>query len=100
MRTPETEVDGGFFFGLDKLGQIVAGAKPGQNAVAFPTPGNHFLTREVCVQVPAMFLRVFFDSTVQPVIVPAQRYQDTFLSAFHVARKRLTVVGPLICFVY
>jgi hypothetical protein len=48
--------------GFDKLREVVAGAEPGENAVAFPAPGDDFFAGVIGVKMPAVFLCIFFNA--------------------------------------
>src|SRR5580658_1375600 len=72
------------FFGLDnKFGQIIARAEPGQDAIAFPSPGDDFLAGEIGGEMPMALLRKFFNAAMQTVIIPAERNKNPFLAFWH-----------------
>jgi hypothetical protein len=79
MGTPEAEIDGRLIFALDELRQFVPGPQPGEDAVPFPTPGDDLFAGEVCGEKPGVFLSVFFDAAMEPVVVPAEGDQDAFM---------------------
>src|SRR5690349_22321130 len=83
----ETEIDGGLLRLDDKLGQIIAGAEPRENAVAQPAPGNDFFARQIGGEVPAMFERELFDAAMQAVIVPAECHEHAPLVFWHNCRS-------------
>src|SRR5205085_8705914 len=72
MRPAKTEINGRFAGVADELRQIVAGAEPREDAVAFPAPGDDLLAGEVGGKMPAVFLREFFNAAVETVVVPAE----------------------------
>ena len=57
----------------DEVGEVVAGAEPSEDAVAFPAPGNHLLVDDaVGGQMPAVFRSIGGDALEQPVVIPAE----------------------------
>ena len=83
LQPAQAEIHRGPSGGLDKFGQVVAGPQPGQNAIALPSPRNDFFPREVGIQMPAVFLGIFFNALMQAVIVPPQCQQHSFLFFGH-----------------
>src|ERR1017187_10497132 len=82
--TAEAKIHGGFVLALDKFRQVVPGAEPGENAIAFPAPGNDLLPREIRGEEPGAFLSIPFYAPVEPVIIPAECKQDSSLFGSHV----------------
>jgi len=58
IRPPKTVVHRRPIGPLHKFCQIITGAQPRQDAIAFPTPGNHFLARQIRREIPFVFQRV------------------------------------------
>ena len=81
--TAQGEVDGRFVGLADEVGQVIAGAQPGQDTVAIPAPRDYLLVDDaVRGQVPAVFGRVRRDALEQTMVVPTEGEQDVS-RAFH-----------------
>ncbi len=86
VRPPEAEVHCWLGCVFDKVRQVVPRTQPGQDAVAFPAPGNDLFAREIAGEVPVVFQGEFLDAAVQAVIIPAEHQQDALLPfACHLA---------------
>ena len=85
MRAAEAEVHRGLVLALHKLRQVVPRPEPGQDAVALPAPGNNLLPRQIGREKPRVLLSVALDAPVEPVVIPAERQQDSSLYSSHVA---------------
>ena len=68
----EAEINGGLFGIHNKFRQIIASAEPGQDAVAFPTPGNDLLASKIGGEMPIVLLGKFLNAPVQTVVIPAK----------------------------
>ena len=78
-----------------EVGQVVARAQPGQDAVAIPAPRNHFLVDDAMRgQVPAVLGGIGGDALEQAMVIPTEREQD-ITRAFHVGtgKGQLTELG-------
>ena len=89
LRTPQTEIHRRLVDGLDKFGEVVARAKPRQDAIAFPAPGDHLFPGQIGVKMPAVLPRKFLNALMQLVIIPAKCQQDALLSFGHGSASRL-----------
>ena len=83
MRPAKTEIHRRLFRLRHKLRQVIPRPKPCQNSISLPPPGHDLLLRRVWAQMPAMFLRKPGDTPVQPVVIPAQREQNTTALLVH-----------------
>src|ERR1700689_566446 len=79
LRAAKTEVHRWFLGLLHKLRQIIARTEPCQNTVAFPAPRNDFFSRKIGGQMPVVFQRILFYTSMQAVVIPAQCYQHSLL---------------------
>ncbi len=83
LRPPETEIHRWFFGIQDKFSQIIPDAEPGEDAIAFPAPWDNAFTGHIRAQMPVMFLGIFFNAGVEPVIIPAQGQKDSRSFGWH-----------------
>ena len=86
VRPAKAEINGRLVFAFDKFRQLVPRAQPRKDAVALPAPGDQLFAREVRRKKPRMFLRVFFNAAMKPVIVPAKRQEYSSLLLSHIKR--------------
>ena len=71
------EVDGRLLRLPDEVGQIVAGAKPSEDAVAIPTPRDDLLMDDAMGgQMPPVLGCVSRDTLQQTMVIPAEGEQD------------------------
>ena len=78
-----------------EVGQVVAGAQPGQDAIAVPAPRDYFLVDDAMGgQVPAVLGGIGGDALEQAMVIPTEREQD-ITWAFHVGtgKGQLTELG-------
>ena len=83
VRTAEAEVDGRLFGVTHEFGEVIAGAKPGEDTVAFPAPRDDFFANEVGRKVPAMFLGKPFDAAMHAVVIPPEGDEDPLPAFVH-----------------
>ena len=99
VRPAEAEVHRGQLRLNDELGEVVARAEPREDAVALPAPRDELLARVVRREVPVVFLRVFLDAAMQPVIIPAEYEQDALLLTGHghclISEEQNSMLGAL-----
>ena len=83
--TAEAEVHRGLVLALHELRQVVPGAEPGEDAIALPAPRNDLLPRKIGGEKPRVLLSIPLYAPVEPVIIPAERKQNSLLFLSHVA---------------
>jgi len=76
LRTAIAEIDGGQFGFGDEGGEVVAGAEPGQDAIALPAPRDDFFLGDIHAQMPAMLLGIIRNPLMDAVVVPTKGEQN------------------------
>ncbi len=84
VRAAQREIDGRLLHRRDKVREVLSRREPGEHAVAFPAPGDHFFVDDaVGRKVPPMLRGIRGDPLQQPVIIPAERDENILLVRFH-----------------
>ncbi len=71
-RAPETEIHRRLAGAHHEFRKVIAARQRGEDPIALPRPGNDPAPRQVGIELPFVFQRIFFQAPVQPVVIPSR----------------------------